>query len=112
MKIKISGAEYKAIQAMPWPENWYVDDGVARVNGGEWVYDHPDPAEINDADVVEFDGGEICSYDDSATPRGGCPGYIKKKLAEMSERRIVVICQADKLDAVIAAVKSAGGRAA
>ena len=112
-KIKISGAEYKAIQALPWPEAWYVDECLERVNDGDWAADCTDHTELNDSDVVEIDGGAIVTTDESVRPpRGGYVGWIKRELAKLTERRIVVTCDAAKLEAVIAAVRAAGGAVA
>lgn len=111
-KIKISGAEYKAIQDLPWPEAWYVDECLERVNDGDWVGDCTDHTTLNDSDVVEIYGGAIVTADGSVPPRGGYVGWIKRELAKLTERRIVITCDASKLDAVIAAVRAAGGAAA
>lgn len=109
-KIKISGAEYKHMIDANWPEAWYVDECLERVNDGDWTADCTDHTTLNDSDVVEIDSGVICTVDENTRPpRGYYVGWIKRELAKLTERRIVVTCDASKLDVVIAAVRAAGG---
>lgn len=109
MAAKMTGAEFKRFYNDPlsWPEGTWYEDGVITVDGVEQEEIHED--KISDtAKVVIVCGVVFLNQDD----REGVAfdTYFRRWLKMQTMRQLVVQVDASKLDAVVAAVKAAGGK--
>jgi hypothetical protein len=113
MTTKTTGAEIKRFYADPafWPEDGgdtYHDDEEVRVDG---VPLDPDKgiAEIPDTAVVTIAGGIVFSPKwDGNEP--SFETYFKRWRKAQSTVSIIVECDVSKRDAVVAAIRAAGGK--
>lgn len=113
MATKTTGAEIKRFYRDPefWPEDGgdtYHDDEVVTVDGTPMNEDQGIEG-IPDAAVVTISGGIVFSkkWD------GGEPSfetYFRRWKKKQSTVSFIVECDASKRDAVVAAVKAAGGK--
>lgn len=107
MSAKTTGIEFKRFYNDPafWPDGAYHDDDVVIVDGVEHedldLDKIPDNAKVViECGVVFFPGGEMVAFDT----------YFRRWKKAQTTRTIVVEVDASKLDAVVAAVKAAGGK--
>ncbi len=109
MSVKTTGAEFKRFYNDPsfWPEGAWHDDDVVLVDSIE--QDDIDVDKISDTAKVTIDAGVVFM---SANDRDGVgfDTYFRRWLKAQTVRKIVVEVDASKLEAVIAAIKAAGGK--
>lgn len=113
MTAKTTGAEIKRFYADPefWPDDdgsTYHDDELITVDG-QSMDREADIQEIPDAAVVSVSGGVVFSPKfDGNEP--SFETYFKRWRKKQSTVSIIVECDFDKRDTVIAAIKAAGGK--
>jgi len=115
MTTKTTGAELKRFYADPefWPEDngdtWH-DDEVITVDGTPM--DHEKGiAGIPDTSVVAVSGGIVYSPEwDGNEP--SFEAYFKRWKKKQSTVSLIVECDVTKRDAVVAAIRAAGGKVA
>lgn len=108
MAAKTTGAEFKRFynDSAFWLEGVWVDASVISVNGGEQEdYDAdriPDDAKVAilSGVVVGADNDEICAFDT----------FFRRWLKAQTTRTLNVEVSVEKLEAVIVAIKVAGGK--
>lgn len=113
MSTKITGAEFKRFYADPvfWPTGAYHDDVVVTING---VMDNEsDLLTIDDASVVVIDGGFVLdlpgAYFHNST---SFESHFKRWKKLQNTGFLLVEAPKDKIEAVKAAIKAAGGKVA
>ena len=114
MATKTTGAEIKRFYADPgyWPEddgNTYHEDEYIEVNGAP-LGDNDSINEIPDDAAVKIDGGIVFSDQWGHEKAPSFETYFKRWKKEQNTASIVVECDKSKLDALIEAIKAAGGK--
>lgn len=115
MAVKTTGAEFKAFYEDKdfWPEDnanyvWH-EEAIILVDGVEDP-EGIDTAALADSAEVRIEGGVVCcSKWDGNEP--SLESYFRKWKKSRDTVLLVVECGKDKLEAVKAAVKAAGGKA-
>lgn len=112
MTVKTTGAEFKRFYNDPkwWPDDkgaTYHDDDVITVNGVVCV---DDLSSVPDDALVTIQGGVVFSpnFKDGSEP--STETYFKRWFKEQATVTLIVECGTDKVDAIKAAIKAAGGR--
>lgn len=116
MTVKCTGAEFKRFYNDPeyWvspersPDNhtWHDDEMIA-VNDVE-LRDGIEVEKLNDTDRVLIDGGVV--FGQVVGPKEpGLESYFKRWRKAQNTTSIVVDCPKEKLAAILAAIKAAGG---
>lgn len=110
MPTKTTGAEFKRFYSDPtaWPDKAWHEDEEVIVDGANCSDDH-DYTTIPDDAVVKVSGGVVYGLNDGKE-EPSLEAHFKRWRRLQSEETFVVICDKDKLDAVQAAVKAAGGK--
>lgn len=111
MTTKVSGVTFKRFYADPaaWPGadgETYHDDAVVTING--MPSEDLDLSAVEDAAVVEVSGGFMVSEDKRIDGRG-FEQHLKDWIKRQSVVTLVVEVDSTKVNAVIEAVKAAGG---
>jgi hypothetical protein len=108
--VKTTGAEFWAFynDNTFWPEGAWHDDEVVRVNGEEMIdlEENNFPPEAK----VEVEGG-IVFLRENADEGPSFESYFKTWRKAQNTVFLSVECPKDKVDAVKAAIKAAGGKA-
>lgn len=112
MSTNTTGAELKAFYTDPlfWPEGAYHEDEEIIADDVHKTSDD-NIADLPDTAVVKIANGAVLGLpgvDDEDAP--SFEGHFKKWRKQNSTAFLSVECPKDKLDAVIAAIVSAGGR--
>lgn len=109
MAEKTTGAEFKKFYSDPvfWPDGVWHDDEVVLVDGV--AQDDLDPDMIPDASKVVIECGVVFLHDDDGEGVA-LDTYFRRWLKVQTTRSLVVEVSAEKLDAVVAAIKAAGGK--
>ena len=109
MSVKTNGLEFWTFYNDKdyWPEGAWHDDTVILVNGKE-VEDYTRENIPDDAQVT-IDGG-VVYLDERGQEDTGFESYFKKWRKQQSTVFLSVEAPKDKLDAIKAAIKAAGGR--
>lgn len=114
MATKTTGAELKRFytDAAYWPEdngNTYHEEEYVEVNGIP-LGDDASITDIADDAVVKIEGGIVFSdrWEHDRAP--SFETYFKRWKKEQNTASIVVECDKAKLDAVMEAIKAAGGK--
>lgn len=115
MPTKTTGAEYKAYleekDPQWWPENAYMDDEVLTVNGKSNENDFSfDSSKLEDSDVVVIECGSY--FKDLVSESTSLEAHFKRWRKAQNTAWCSFECPKDKLDAVKAAIKAAGGKVA
>lgn len=113
MTVKCTGADFKRFYNDPafWfksdsdDEHTWWDDGCVEVNGVE----KDDPGECLDTDTVTIHGGVVFGKVFGAK-EPSLEAYFKRWKKLQDTTSLVIECPKDKLDAIRAAVKAAGGK--
>lgn len=107
--IKTTGAEFWRFynDDAYWPEGAWHEDSVVKVNG-QVVEDYDEHTIPNDAQV-EIDGGVIL-LDERGDKSVNFETQFKKWRKAQDTTVLFVDCPNDKLDAIKAAIKAAGGK--
>lgn len=114
MTTKTSGAELKLFYSDPqfWPNDdgntWHEDENVT-VNGEEWLGEYTDVPD--DAKII-IDGGIVFSSKFASESEPSFETYFKRWKKQQNTAFIVVEFPKEKQEAVIAAIKAAGGKVA
>lgn len=109
MPVKTSGAEFKRFynDATFWPEGAWHDDDVILVDGVE--QEDIDVEKIPETAKVTIEAGVVFMSD--SDDRGvGLDTHFRRWHKAQTTRQIVVEVDVAHLDALIAAIKAAGGR--
>lgn len=108
MAVKTTGAEFKRFYNDPefWPEGAWHDDDLVLVDGVE--QDDIDVDKIADAAKVTIQAGVVL-MSESDDEGVAFDAYFRRWRKSQTTRTIVVEADASKLDAIMAAIKSAGG---
>lgn len=114
MAAKTTGAEIKRFYTDPayWPEddgNTYHEDEYVEVDGVPLAED-ASIADIPDAAIVKIDGGIVFSDRWEPEQAPSFDTYFKRWKKEQNTVSLVVECDKSKLDAVMEAIKAAGGK--
>lgn len=113
MVVKCTGAEYKRFMNSDWGDGVFMDDYVISINGTvyEQLEGGLDDAEekIQPSDKVVILGGDV--FRDSSHIRS-LESHFKQWRKKQTTAFLSVECPIDKLDAVKAAIVSAGGKVA
>ncbi len=111
MTAKTTGAEFKRFYNDPelWPTDTYCEDEVVTVDGAtvpEYEFDY---TTVQDAAIVTVAGGIVQGPQfDGNEP--SFEAYFKRWKKKQTTATLIVECQLDKVDAVKAAIKAAGGK--
>lgn len=112
--IRITGHDYKKFDAEPWPADWEVEGCLFTVNGVELEGgDFPESCSIADSDIVTIYGGYILTFDDAKVKPSKDLTYekmVKTWVKKQTERTVVIVCNKEDFNAMMEAVKKAGGR--
>lgn len=112
--IRITGHDYKKFDAEPWPKDWWVEECLYTVNGvATEDEEFPESATLKDSDIVTIDGGYILTADDAKVKPSKDLTYekmIKTWVKKQIERTVVIVCNKEDFNAMMEAVKKAGGR--
>lgn len=111
MTVKTTGAEFWAFYNDEgfWPKGAWHDDTLILVNGKE-VDDYTRENIPDDAQLV-LDGG-VVFLDERGTKDTGFEAHFKKWRKGQNTAYLAVECPKDKLEAVKAAIRAAGGKVA
>lgn len=104
--IKTTGAEWKRFIAEPWPDDKYTDDTLLEVDGEE-VDGAYDDSRIPDGAVVKIVAGVI--YDGDRYSRSLVAEFQQWRRHQNTETFTVTVDK-DKVAAVKAAIRAAGGK--
>lgn len=109
MAAKTTGAEFKKFYSDPvfWKDGVWHDDEVVLVDGV--AQDDLDPGKIPDASKVVIECG-VVFLNDEDIEGVELDTYFRRWLTVQTTRSLVVEFSAEKLDAVVAAIKAAGGK--
>lgn len=109
MTVKTTGAEFKRYYNDPvfWPEGAWRDDDVILVDGVE--QEDIDVDKIPDAAKVTIEAGVVFKSvsDDEGVNMGT---HFRRWLKAQTLRTVLVEVDSTKFEAVVAAIKAAGGR--
>lgn len=107
--IKTTGAEFWRFYNDDkfWPDGAWHDDTLVKVNGE--VIDDYEPKNIPDNAQVLIDGGVIF-MDEHGDENVAFESHFRKWRKAQDTESIVIECPKDKIDAVKAAIKAAGGK--
>lgn len=110
MAVTTNGADFKRFYADPafWPEDAYHDEAVVLVNGDDYSEADKDLSAVADTDVIRIEGGYVVLPDDKSSTT--LESYFRKWQRLQSMRTVLVEVNASKFDAVVAAVRAAGGK--
>jgi hypothetical protein len=114
MSVKTTGAEYKAYMNESDPKWWskdaYMDDELLTVDGKSTSeQDNFDSSHLSDDAIVIIEGGTYHqSYDDDNPI--SLESHFKRWRKAQTTVRIAVEVHKDKLEALKAAIKLAGGK--
>lgn len=115
MSTKTTGAEYKAYlnetDSLWWPEGAYMDDEVLLVDGISTEDDYSFDAQKlgdNAKVMIEYGNYYAKTHDDPIA----LETHFKRWRKAQTTARGAFECPKDKLDAVISAIKAAGGKTA
>lgn len=105
MALKISGQEFKLFynDDVYWPEDAYHEGGIL-VDGEDQDIDL---TTVNDDAIISIDDSMVCFAHSDPIP---LQTYFKKWRKKQAVRQIMVQVDSGKLNAVIEAVKAAGGK--
>lgn len=114
MATKTTGAELKRFyqDATFWPQdhgNTWHDDETITV-GGAVLSRADDIGTISDSAVVTIEGGIVFGPQWKNDDEPSFEGYFKRWRKLQKTKSFVVECDESKLDAVLAAIKAAGGK--
>lgn len=114
MATKTTGAELKRFYQDPtyWPQddgNTWHDDETITVNGDVKEFG-VDIGSIPDAAVVTVEGGIVFGPQWKSDNEPSFEGYFKRWRKLQKTKSFVVECDESKLEAVMAAIKAAGGK--
>lgn len=114
MTTKTTGAELKRFyqDATYWPQdngNTWHDDETITVNGEPFGH-RLDIGTIPDSAVVTIEGGIVFGPQWTTDNEPSFEGYFKRWRKLQTTKSFVVECDEAKLDAVLAAIKAAGGK--
>jgi hypothetical protein len=120
MTVKCTGAEFLRFyndkdwwfsgDSIPMDDRTYWEDASIFVNGKmipEYEFDFE--ADLKPTDQVAVSGGVVFGKVVGAK-EPTVEGYLRRWLKAQSTATVVIECPKDKLDALLAAVKMAGGR--
>lgn len=108
MTIKTTGAEFKRFyndDGAAWPEGAWHEDEEVQVGGESWDGAFED---IPDEAIVSLCGGVVYGVSNGADP--SFETHFKRWRKAQNKVTLVVECANAVRDAVISAVKAAGGR--
>jgi hypothetical protein len=107
MATKITGIDFKAFYYDKefWPENTYIEEFVAKINGVEPNSDTDIGEIIKDSDIVSVESGYIVDHPDYD---GSFVSYYKKWKREQTIRHIVIEIDKDVLEYSITHLKNLG----
>lgn len=110
MATKTNGAELKAFynDDAYWGENLWHEDIVLVVNGAEQPDGFSISEDLKDEDLVTIVDGVVLSSSDEVDDRS-FESYFKAWRKQQSTAYLAVTVPKEKLDAVRAAIKAAGG---
>jgi hypothetical protein len=114
MPVKTTGAEFKRFydDKTIWVGDMFHEGEVITINGVEQdEYNHPDYATLADGDQIIIAYGVV--YEDSTAEKeiGSFEGLFRKWRRQQTTEVFMVEAPKEKVDAVRAAVKAAGGKA-
>lgn len=111
MATKTTGAEFKRFYTDPafWPDTTYFDDETVTVNGTTWGRTD-DFENIPDAAAVTVEGGIVYGPQWKNDDEPSFEGYFKRWRKLQTTKSFVVECDESKLEAILAAIKAAGGK--
>jgi hypothetical protein len=106
MATKATGAEFKRFYNDPefWPEDAYHDDLSVSVDGV--VNDDCDLAKVDDNAVIKIEGGIVFGVKGEPSVESHFKAWRKKQTTRFGSFE----CPVDKLDAVVEAIRAAGGK--
>ena len=114
MTIKTTGAEFKRFYNDPefWPEGTWHEDEEVSVDGSGWEHEY---TEIPDSAAVTVAYGQMLSDGTTPAPWVGVEGpSVETHFKRWRKKQVTSYgafeCPHDKLEAVKAAIKAAGGR--
>lgn len=112
MATKATGIELKAFYAdkLFWPDGAFHEDEVVKVDGVNLSGDE-DISDISDSCVVVVSDGVVLDLPGVSSEKApSFEEHFKKWLKLQSNAFMLISCPKDKLDAVVAAIASAGGK--
>lgn len=109
MSVKTTGIEFKQFYNDPkfWPEGAWHDDELITIDGVEAGCD-VDLSKVEDGAKLVIEGGAVLTKDNDQV--NSLEGYFKKWRKEQSTVTMVVTVDKSKEDAVVEAIKAAGGK--
>jgi hypothetical protein len=109
MSVKTNGTEFKAFYSDKefWLEGTYHEDTMILVDGKDINVTDQDPEKVDDTAVITLCYGVV--FNKQHEEISGFEAYFKKWRKLQSTSTIMVEVHKDKLDAVKAAIKAAGG---
>ena len=108
--VKTTGAEWNKFYSDPeyWGSGQWHDDCVIRINGIETEDDYADT--LPDTAKVEIDDGYVYLSDGFDNPGPALETYFRRWKKNQTAIFLSVECPREKYEAVVAAIKAAGGR--
>jgi len=120
MAVKANGAEVKAFynDKAWWPEGVWHEEEEIEIDGVAIEEGQVDLGkDLSDISLVKIAGGcvfkEIAGSEGHTTKDlGSFESYFKKWRAQQKTATFIVSCPKEKLDAIVEAIKAAGGKVA
>lgn len=111
MATKATGAEFKKFYAdeTMWPKGTYHDDTILCVDGVEQE-DGIDPEKLSDTAIVHIKGGYLVGPQWEHNEGPSLEIYFKRWRKAQNTALLSVECDKSVLEAVKAAIRSAGGK--